>query len=93
MDYKHFRGREIETIVDYRLKKSEMKPGLYYYYLRHSDDDSCEPISIAEGVLVNLYGTVVLKQPLLLPEESDLTEDEVTLVMVHASGEIHHLVD
>jgi len=57
-----FRNHPI-LFVDRRLSKEEKKPGLYYYAIRH-DDEQWLPATIEEAVLVNHYGTIISKEKL-----------------------------
>ena len=41
----------------------------YMYYLRHDEDDGMEPISIENYVLVNFFGTIFFKQPIIFGKE------------------------
>ena len=41
----------------------------YMYYLRHDEDDGMEPISIENYVLVNFFGTIFFKQPIVFGKE------------------------
>lgn len=85
----NFRGYE-GYVAESRIKKSEEREGLYYYHLRHSDD-SGEPVTLEDAVVVNHWGVMVFKESidhLLSPWgnpnedgkyrlETDLSEEEI----------------
>ena len=51
---------------DVRIDRDSVPDGCYMYEVRHSDNDWCEPVEIALGVLVNFFGTILVKEPFLL---------------------------
>ena len=61
-----------------RIACDNLPEGVYCYDLRGSDDDPGEPVSVEEKVLVNHAGSVLLTEPLELPETGYLmlTEEE-----------------
>ena len=61
-----------------RIARDNLPEGVYCYDLRGSDDDPGEPVSVEEKVLVNHAGSVLLTEPLELPETGYLmlTEEE-----------------
>lgn len=61
-----------------RIARDNLPEGVYCYDLRGSDDDPGEPVSVEEKVLVNHAGSVLLTEPLELPETRYLmlTEEE-----------------
>lgn len=61
-----------------RIARDNLPEGVYCYDLRGSDDDSGDPVSVEEKVLVNHAGSVLLTEPLELPEAGYLmlTEEE-----------------
>lgn len=52
--------------TDSRVDKGTIPDGWYFYEVRHDDNDWCEPIEIALGVLVNYFGTLITNEPLSL---------------------------
>ena len=61
-----------------RIARDDLPEGVYCYDLRGSDDDPGDPVSVEEKVLVNHAGSVLLTEPLELPETGYLmlTEEE-----------------
>lgn len=53
---------------DCRVNKTTVPEGLYMYEVRHADDDWGDPCEIAEGILVNFFGTLLSKEELPLKE-------------------------
>lgn len=49
-----------------RVDRNTIPDGCYFYEVRHDDNDWCEPIEVALGVLVNHFGTLITKEPLPL---------------------------
>ena len=80
----NFRGYE-GYITESRIKPQDRKEDLFYYELRHEDDDWSEPCTIDDFVWVNFWGTICFKESinhLLTPwSESrlstNLTEKEI----------------
>lgn len=59
---------ELCLFVDERINRASVPKGLYLYEVRHADDDWGEPVEIAEGILVNFFGTILSKKELPLEE-------------------------
>ena len=61
-----------------RIARDDLPEGVYCYDLRGSDDDPGDPVSVEEKVMVNHAGSVLLIEPLELPETGYLmlTEEE-----------------
>ena len=57
-----------------RVDKTTIPEGWYFYEVRHSDEDWCDPIEIALGILVNRFGTLIVKEPFEL-EPSPITDN------------------
>ena len=80
----NFRGVEGYLLEGRRLKREEVREGLYYYHIR--EDEDCQPISVEDIVWVNYWGTICFKESIdhLLEESeinsnklyTDLTEEE-----------------
>lgn len=58
-----FRGIE-GYITDLRIPHADRKHDLFYYEIRHSDEDFWEPVTIEPSVIVNNWGTIVFKLPI-----------------------------
>lgn len=66
-----------------RVDKDTIPKGYYVYEMRHADNDWCEPVEIGLGILVNFFGTLLVKEPLGLISVSwtnnaylDITEND-----------------
>ena len=61
-----------------RIARDDLPVGVYCYDLRGSDDDPGDPVSVEEKVMVNHAASVLLTEPLELPETGYLmlTEEE-----------------
>lgn len=78
----NFRGNDI-YITDLRIKKDQRKEGLYYYNIRHTDDDWGEPYSLEHSVLVNHFGSIVAKEEISELNNCsfiELTDEEIALI-------------
>jgi len=58
-------------LVEKRIPEEERNSGLYYYGVRHSDDDWGKPVTIEVNVRFNFYGTLITDEPLRFPEGKD----------------------
>lgn len=78
---KYFRGVLIVDVTHLRVR--EQKEGLYYYGIRHCDQDFGEPITVEKNVLVNHFGTLITKQELDFKgyDYIELTEEEQDLII------------
>lgn len=58
--------------VDLRVDRDTIPNGYTMYEVRHSDDDWGEPAEIADWILVNFFGTLLMKEPLknMEPDEN-----------------------
>lgn len=52
--------------IDLRVDRKTIPEGWHVYEVRHSDNDWGEPVEICLGVLVNFYGTLLVKEPIEL---------------------------
>lgn len=59
-----FRGMDA-YLTDLRIPKEERREDLYYYEIRHSDEDWSEPCNIENGVFINHWGSIVFKQDIM----------------------------
>lgn len=55
-----------------RVDKTTIPEGWYFYEVRHDDWCQGDPIEIALGVMVNHWGTLIMKEPLELIPDHDL---------------------
>lgn len=82
-------GVPVVKVTQLRIKKNERKPYLYYYDIRHEDEDWGEPWSIEKRVLVNHFGTIVTSEPILEIENANhrnyilLTSEEKQIIFDH----------
>lgn len=60
-----------------RLDRRTVPIGLYAYDVRHDDDQQGIPCQIAKSILVNHWETILLTEPLQMPERGllDINED------------------
>ena len=61
-----------------RIKRDSVPAGLYAYDVRHDDDCRGIPCEIAPFVMVNHWGTIILAEPLELPDDGRRYIDEET---------------
>ena len=61
-----------------RIKRDTIPDGLYAYDVRHDDECRGIPCVIAPFVMVNHWGTIILADPLVLPDEGRRYIDEET---------------
>lgn len=61
--------------TDMRLDRSTIPEGLYLYEIRHADEDWCDPVQIAQGILVNFFGSILTLEPITLPADGRLDID------------------
>lgn len=55
-----------------RIERESVPKHLYFYEVRHADEDWSEPCQIQRGILVNFFGTLITKEPLLKDCENGL---------------------
>lgn len=70
---------KVGLFVDERISRDTIPDGWYFYEVRHADNDWCEPIEIGLGVLVNFYGTLITKEPLLAESFTNLDDAYVDI--------------
>ena len=61
-----------------RIKRDTVPDGLYAYDVRHDDECWGIPCEIAPFVMVNHWGTIILAEPLELPDDGRRYIDEDT---------------
>lgn len=54
-----------------RIKRDTVPEGLYAYDVRHDDECRGIPCEIAPFIMVNQWGTIILTEPLELPDDGD----------------------
>ena len=55
--------------TDWRLDRPTIPDGVYCYELRHGDENWGEPVELARYIVINYYGTVLIREPIQLPIE------------------------
>ena len=61
-----------------RIKRDTIPEGLYAYDVRHDDECRGIPCEIAPFIMVNQWGTIILAEPLELPDDGWRYIDEET---------------
>lgn len=76
-----FRGKEI-IFIDERIQLNDRIPGPYYCDIR-TDDGEHLPCTIEERVVVNHYGTIISKYPLINKDNKIivLTKEEMWMFL------------
>jgi len=52
-----------------RIAPNTVPKGLYFYEIRHADDDWGEPVQLGHGILVNHFGTIISREPIELGKD------------------------
>ena len=65
-------------LTSIRIKRDTVPDGLYAYDVRHDDECRGIPCEIAPFVMVNHWGTIILAEPLELPDDGRRYIDEDT---------------
>ena len=60
--------------ADYRVDRNTIPEGYFMYEIRHDDDCQGDPVQIAKWVIVNFWGTLLVKEPFEL-EPSPMTNN------------------
>ena len=60
---------------DLRIDRDTVPKGLYLYEIRHDDECLGEPVQIAKSILVNHFGTIIMRGELKLPPNGYLDID------------------
>ena len=69
-----------------RIKRDTIPDGLYAYDVRHDDECRGIPCEIAPFVMVNHWGTIILAEPLELPDDGRRYIDEEPIgTMIHST--------
>ena len=53
--------------TDLRVDRSTVSDGVYRYEVRYSDEYGGEPVELARGIMVDFFGTVLMREPIQLP--------------------------
>jgi hypothetical protein len=85
----HFRGVPVIHVTSSRIRQEQRDMDLFYYNLRHAEEDWSEPVTVEPYVLVNYFGTIVTTEP--IPFESDdhgnayleITDEEREEILKH----------
>ena len=67
-----------------RIKRDTVPDGLYTYDVRHDDECRGIPCEIAPFVMVNRWGTIILAEPLELPDDCDTAIQQINARMYAA---------
>ena len=70
--------RKPALFTSIRVKRDTVPDGLYAYDVRHDDECRGIPCEIAPFVMVNHWGTIILAEPLELPDDGRRYIDEDT---------------
>jgi hypothetical protein len=82
----YFRGVPVIHVTGARIRQEDRQEGLYYYDIRHSDEDWGYPCTVEPYVLVNHFGTMVTTEPIEIePDENgdvylEITDEERELI-------------
>ncbi|MCM1335476.1 MAG: hypothetical protein NC084_13085 [Bacteroides sp.] len=68
-------GREA-LFTDLRIDRKSLPEGLYAYDLRDCDDCSGDPCEVKSFVLVNHWGTVIVKEPIEGADDGVMLDDD-----------------
>src|SRR5699024_9729045 len=78
------RGNKILFASPHRLSKEERQLNIYYYDVRHADDDGFELETIEGFVFINFFATIGMEEPFSLTDENDiivLNEKEKDIIL------------
>ena len=64
--------------TNFRIKRDTVPDSLYVYDVRHDDDCRGIPCEIAPFIMVNHWGTIILAEPLEIPDDGRRYIDEET---------------
>jgi hypothetical protein len=65
--------------TDLRIDRGSVPDGYHMYEIRHDDECMGDAVQIAKGILVNYWGTVIMRDKLRLPPDGylDLNPDDL----------------
>ena len=67
----YFRGVPVIHVTSAHIRQDEREVDLYYYDIRHSDQDWSDPVTIEPFVMVNHFGTIVTTEPIEFPTHEE----------------------
>lgn len=82
MKKKYFKGIEVVETSQIRIPKEKRKENVYYYDIRHSDEDGFEPATIEKFVLVNYFATIGLAEPINFDEYMILDDTDAEAILL-----------
>ena len=62
-----------------KVDKTLLPKNMFCYYIRHSDDDWDEPATLEKFVRVNLYGTIISKNEIVINDYIDINSTNFQL--------------
>lgn len=74
-----------------RIDRSTVPKGYHLYELRHDDDCSGDVVQIARSILVNHWGSIIVRDEIELPEDGFL--DVEPDVMNYGAGDCRTMAD
>ena len=82
----YFRGVPVVQVTEARIRQEDRQEWLYYYDIRHSDEDCGYPCTVEPHVLVNHFGTMATTEPIEIgPDKNgdaylEITDEERELI-------------
>lgn len=61
-------GKDV-LFTDLRIDRKTVPDGIFQYEVRHADDDWGDPVQLAQGILVNHFGTILSREPIALDKD------------------------
>jgi hypothetical protein len=61
--------------TDLRIERDTVPEGLYLYEVRGDDDGGSDPVQIAKRILVNHFGSIIVREPIDLPPDGHIDID------------------
>ena len=74
-----------------RIDRSTVPTGYHLYELRHDDDCRGDVVQIARGIMVNHWGSIIVRDEIKLPEDGYLDVDPY--VMNYGTGDCRTMAD
>jgi hypothetical protein len=81
-DMVEVKGIECE-FFDIRIDRKSIPEEKYFYEVRYSDDDACEPCQIKKRIMVNFFGTIISDIELPLDENGSLYLEDGDLEFIY----------
>ena len=85
----HFRGVPVIHVTALRIRQEQREIDLFYYDIRHAEEDWSEPVTVEPHVLVNHFGTIVTTKPISFEPDDDgnayleITNEEKDEILKH----------